>query len=76
MEFIAYHLNIVVNHLKQRERSSISVGMTDAGNWNVADSDIEIAALVVVKWLLENNYNYLGQVNIIKDHPNYTLYLH
>jgi hypothetical protein len=65
-------LRIVENYLKQRERSSISIELSD----DAVYQDIQLAAVVVVKWLIQNNYMYVGQVNIIKDHPNYTLYLH
>lgn len=72
MEVIANHLSIVLNHLETYK--SISLGLSEQGIWNVADDDTEIAALVVMRFMLKHNHKSIGQLHILENGINYTLY--
>jgi hypothetical protein len=74
METIINQLNIVNGHLKGGKKRTLTVGQTEQGQWLVADDDIEIATLVVVRFMLKMNYTFIGQVNLTSQNRTYTLY--
>jgi hypothetical protein len=79
MELINGHLNIVLEFFAKNTVKTLTVGMTDVGNWLVADDDIEIATMIVVRYMIKHNYNCITHWNLcLHRHDNnksYTLYL-
>lgn len=81
MEVITNHLSIVQKWFYDdktlKTLKTLSVGKTEVGNWIVADDDIEVATLVVVRYMLKHNYKFIGQIHLhIHENENesYTLY--
>ena len=74
-EGINYFINVVNTYLMRGQKRVLVVARSPAMNWIVADSFLEIAALVVVKYMLENDYTMLARLTIIKQNEgrNFTL---
>lgn len=74
MEIIINQLNIVNAYLRGGENRSITVGMTANGIWIIADDDVEIACVTVVRFMLKMKYEFIGAVKLNRVDNNYTLY--
>ena len=74
MEVIINHLNILNKFFVEHPKAILSVGQTDSGNWLVGDNDIEVAGFVVIRYMIKNNYKFIGQINIYCNGNNYSLY--
>ena len=77
MENIIYHLNGVNMwlRLKPSATRSLVVGQTESGVWLVADDDLEVSTLVVVRYMLYHNYTSVGDIDLLINGRNYQLVL-
>ena len=73
MEVIINQLNAIRKFLSVYP--TITVGKTDVGSWIVADEDIEVSALVVVRFMLHWSYKNIGDIHLHHhgDGKTYTL---
>ena len=62
------NLTVINDYLSRRP--SLTVGQTAVGSWLVADDDIEICALVVVRYMLEHNYKSIGNLHLHTHEPH------
>jgi hypothetical protein len=75
MESIVNQLSIVNTYLSGGVKRIIVVGKTDVGCWLVADDDLEVAALVVVRYMLKMDTKFIGRLHIhTNDNKSFTLY--
>lgn len=75
MEVISNHLNIINKFFAERPQATLTVSQTDVGNyWLIADDDIELAAVIVVRYMIKNNYPFIGQLKKHSDGNNHTLF--
>jgi hypothetical protein len=76
MEHINYYLNIINTYLMGGKKRAYSIGMNDVGTWLVADTELEVATLVVVRYMLDKNLECIGSLHLIKydyEAPQYVL---
>ena len=77
MTIINTLLNTLNVFLSERVNRRITVGMTNVGSWLVADDDLEVAALVVIRYMLKHGYTSIGHIHMhTNDNKVYTLFYH
>ena len=73
---IHYHLNMVNAYLmKKLQHHTLVVGQTESGAWLIGDDDLEVSALVVVRWMLKHKYKKIGNLELLINGLNYQLVL-
>ena len=71
------NLLITLTHfLSERPNRSITVGQSDKGIWLVADDDMEVAALIIIRYMIQNKYESIDHIHKLTNGNNHTLVYH
>jgi hypothetical protein len=71
--FSILHIRAINAYIKKGR--TITVGQTEHGNWLIADDDMEVAALVVVRYMLRKNIKFVWGIRLLSIGNNHTLYM-
>ena len=65
------------NLQSKKNNYTVCVSKTESGLWLIADCDVELAALTVVRYMLKNNLKSIGRINLMtySENSNHVLYL-
>ena len=67
-----YHIRTINAYIKHWR--PITVSQTEHGNWLIADDDMEVAALVVVRYMLRKNIKFVWGIRLLSVGNNHTLF--
>ena len=70
---ITRYLNLVNSYLSITQGLVLTAGQLESGHWLVGDSELDIATLIVVHYMVKNDITRLGNLTLIKSNLNYAL---
>jgi len=64
MEVVNYYLNIIHKYFSEGKKRTVSANMTESGLWILCDDELEVAGLVVIRYMLDNNLKTIGTLSM------------
>ena len=74
MEAIVNHLNLLHKFFKDQEK--IRITQNKQNQWLLEDNEYDIAACVVIRYMIQNNYKNIGCVYLLQEPEKRAYTLH